>query len=830
MKIRIPMLIAGVILSLTAVAGAAVETDKLIKSIETLNTYKYGKTNGVDLNWVDMQVGMASKDAGVRGQVEEKLIATLAAATTNDAKQFLCRQLRTIGTARAVPQLESMLTDPEISHMARYALGRIDAPEAGIALHRALGKTSGKVKAGIINTLAQIGYAKGLADFMKLVSDSDEDVAIAAIRATGHFPCNSVVGLLQRTRPSATKNIQVEINSALLRCAETFAAAGDSSRAAAIYEEFYSGKYPGHLRVAGLRGLAATRGEAAAGLLVEAIKGDDADLRRNAIGMMALIKGKKTTDTFVQLSKSLPADGQELIVRSLAERGDASAAPAIIEMTGNENENVRLAALESLGGIGTPQAVEHLAKAAATAGETEKQVARASLVRIKGSGIDEAIIKAAASGDPGSRVEVIRAIGQRGNREPFSVLLKVALTDADASVRREAMLSMARIGKPADIDVLVKLTMTPKDPADLSAIERAVVIMFGKMADKDAQARSVIAVLQKAPNETKPVLLSLLTRPATSEALDAVRAALKSSDVGVSDAAIRALGEWPNAAPSEELLRIAKTSSNQVHKLLALRSYIRMAPLTQDPMGGYVKAMKLVTRQEEIKLVLGGLHHAGSREALELAERYTADEGLKAEAYMAMVKVANVYCWQDGAEAKAALDKVIAEAPNDGIRNQARDVIKQMERYRGLIVAWRGAGPYKIPGVNDGRTVFERSFAPEKDPGNKDIVWQVVLPEFEGDNRINLEKTFGPVDYCCAYLRTTIHSPIDQEAKINWSVDDYIKGWINGKATDGGNIELRKGANTFMLKVGDHGGGWSFRCQLVKPDGVAIEGLRFVPE
>jgi len=267
-----------------------------------------------------------------------------------------------------------------------------------------------------------------------------------------------------------------------------------------------------------------------------------------------------------------------------------------------------------------------------------------------------------------------------------------------------------------------------------------------------------------------------------------------------------------------------------VHGLLALRSYIRMAPLTQDPMGAYIKAMKLVTRKEEIKLVLGGLHHAGSREALELAEMYTTVEGLKAEAYMAMVKVANVYCWQDGARAKAALDKVIAEAPNDGIRNQARDVIKNMERYRGLIVAWRGAGPYKIPGVNDGRTVFERPFAPEKNPGDKDIVWQVVLPEFEGDNRINLERTFGGIDYCCAYLRTTIHSPIDQEAKINWSVDDYIKGWINGKATDGGNIELRKGANTFVLKVGDHGGGWSFRCQLVKPDGAAIEGLRFVPE
>jgi HEAT repeat protein len=817
-------------LCLTAASGALVETEKLLKSIETLKIYKYGYTNGVDLRWIETQVGMAAKQPSIRGKVEEKLLSALAGAKTNDAKQFFCRQLRTIGTAKAVPQLEAMLRDPKMSHMARYALGRIDAPEAGRALHRALGKTSGKTKAGIIITLAQIGYGQGLADYMKLVVSSDEDVSIAAIRATGHFPCNSVVSLLQRTRTSAAKHIQVEINSSLLRCAEIFAEKGDSSRATAIYRDFYSGKYPSHLRVAGLRGLAKTQGEEAIELLVQSMKGDDADLRRNAIGMLGLIKGKKTTDTFVELAESLPADGQELIVRSLADRNDSSAVPAIIGMTGNENENVRIAALEALGGMGTPQAVEHLAEAAGAGAERERQVARASLIRIKGAGIDKALVGAATSGERASRVEVIRAIGQRAKGEPFDVLLKIARADGEASVRREAILSAAKIGKPSDIDVLLQLAIMPKQAADRSSVERAAVIMFNKIPSKNAQARAVLAALKKAPNEAKPVLLSLLTRPATGEALDAVREALKSSDAAVSDAAIRALGDWPNAAPAEQLYEIARTSDNETHKLLALRSYIRTAPLTQDPMGIYVNAMKLVSRDEELRLVLGGLHHAGSREALDIAMKYTTDESLKAEAYTAVVKVANVHCWQDPSHARAVLEKVIAEAANDGIRNQARDVIRKMDKYKGFIVAWRGAGPYRLSGVNDGRTVFERPFAPEKNPDNKTIVWQVIQPEFEGDNRINLERTFGGIDYCCAYLRTTIHSPVDQNVKIQWSVDDYIKGWINGQATSGGNIDLRKGANTFMLKVGDHAGGWSFRCQLVKPNGSAIEGLRFVPD
>ncbi|MHC4112936.1 MAG: HEAT repeat domain-containing protein, partial [Planctomycetota bacterium] len=749
--------------------------------------------------------------------------------TTNDAKQFLCRQLRTIGTVKAVPRLESMLTDPEISHMARYALGRIETPEAGEALHRALKKTSGKLKAGIINTLVKSNYARALGDFMGLISSSDKDVAIAAIRATGHFPCSSSVSALRRARCSAGKDIQVEIDAALLASAEIFLANGDKKRSAAIYEDFCTDKYPAHLRVSGLRGLAAARGEEAAGLLVEAIKGDDADLRRNAIGMMALIKGKKTTDIFVKLSKSLPADGQEQIVRSLAARGDVSAVPAIIEMTTNEHENVRLAALEALGDIGTAQAIKCLAKSAATTSDKEKRITRASLVRMKGKSIDEAFISAINSGDSESRVEVIHAIGQRSTRKPFSTLHKVAKTDADESVRREAILSMGRVGKATDLEILVQLTITPKEPGDRSSIEKAIVIVFNKIEDENAQAAPVIAALKKASDEAKPVLLSLLTRCATSNALDAVRACIKSSDDTVSDAAIRALGQWPDAAPVEELYQIASSSSNPVHKVLALRSYIRMAELMKDPMAAYIKAMKLASRTDEIRLVLAGLHHAGSLEALEMAEKYMRDEALKAEAYMAGVKVANVYCWQDGARAKVTLDKIIVEAPNDNIRNQARDVINKMKKYKGLVAVFKGAGPYRLKGVNDGRRIFETPFAPEKNPDAEGVRWQIVIPAFEGNNRINLEKTFGNIDYCCAYLRTIIHSPVEQDARIKCEADDYIRAWLNGKQVIQ-DIKLRRGANDFILKVGDHGGGWNFKCQILKPDGSKLEGLKLEPK
>jgi len=799
---------------------------KLLNAIDALKSYTYNHSAGVDLVWVEKSVGASATDPGIRARVEQKLIDVLAQATTHDAKQFLCRQLRTIGTARAVPQLESLLTDPALSHMARYALGRIDAPAPGQALHRALSRTSGPLKAGVINTLAQIQYGPALPDIMTLVSHTDQDVAGASIRALGDFGGAGAVKTLQQARVSAASAMQLEIDAALLECAERFVADSDREAADEIYAGFYEGQYAEQFRVAGLRGLTVTRPDQAHILLVQAIRGNDKDLCRSAISMMALGQGPKTTDTLVETCPSVAPYAQELIVRALGARGDRSAAPAVIDLSASEHEALRRAALEVLGDIGNARAVTCLARSASSSGGRDQQIARASLIRLRGPGIDQAFVNALDSAPSQSRVELVRALGRRSTHACVPALIKIAQADTDTSVRREAIGSLGRAGRLSELDTLVQLALSPHDPGDRATVERALGMLFTRIKDRDAQARPVITALQSAPSEAKPVLLNLLVRPATTSALRAVRAELKSPHANVSDAAIRALGNWPHAEPAEELHEIASTSSNQTHQVLALRSYIRMAPLTLDPTEAYAKALKLAKRPDEIRLVLGGLHHAGTRAALEMAERYMDDSTLQAEAFMAGIKVAAVYCWQDRERARSALNRIMADAPSASMRKRARDVIARMEKNRDLVVAWQGAGPYQLEDVHDGRRVFDTAFAPEENAQAPNIRWQVVTPQLEGNDRIDLEKTFGRVDYCCAYLRTMIYSPRAQDARLRFEVDDFIKAWLNGREVSEG-IHLRQGGNVFMLKVGDHGGGWNFLCRLTGPDGSPLSGLTF---
>jgi hypothetical protein len=66
------------------------------------------------------------------------------------------------------------------------------------------------------------------------------------------------------------------------------------------------------------------------------------------------------------------------------------------------------------------------------------------------------------------------------------------------------------------------------------------------------------------------------------EALDALKKAAVSKDAALCDAAVRALSDWPDARPAEAALEIARKSPSEVHRVLALRGYLRMIALPSD--------------------------------------------------------------------------------------------------------------------------------------------------------------------------------------------------------------------------------------------------------
>ena len=148
MKRSFTILLSAVMM--LAASGSVARADMLEdldKALTAAAAWKYGDDDK-PMKAIESLTFEAGKDAKLRGPVESKLLASLKSSKSVDLRRFICRQLRTIGTAQAIPALASLLGDADLTHGARYALGRIEDPKAAAALHDAMGKTKGKIRAG----------------------------------------------------------------------------------------------------------------------------------------------------------------------------------------------------------------------------------------------------------------------------------------------------------------------------------------------------------------------------------------------------------------------------------------------------------------------------------------------------------------------------------------------------------------------------------------------------------------------------------------------------------------------------------------------------------
>jgi HEAT repeat protein len=205
----------------------------LDKEFEAYQTYDWG-VDPKALKPVDDAIVASHGDAAARKDLETRIAAVLTSKAPRAAKDYACRQLRTIGTAASVPVLTALLMDEELSHMARYALERIPDPEAGTAMRNALPRAAGTLKIGLISSLGVRGEADSVATMKSLLGDRDGAVACAAAHALGAIGSPEASKTLASAKTNAAAKEAVA--DALLICAENVLATGQKGDAKAIYQ------------------------------------------------------------------------------------------------------------------------------------------------------------------------------------------------------------------------------------------------------------------------------------------------------------------------------------------------------------------------------------------------------------------------------------------------------------------------------------------------------------------------------------------------------------------------------------------------------------------
>jgi HEAT repeat protein len=187
-------------------------------------------------------------------------VAVLKGDVPRDAKEFVCRKLRVIGTAASVPVLAELLAERDLSHMARYALERIPAPEAAQALRDALPKIDNALKVGVMGSLGTRRDVASVPALVALLGDADTTVARSAALALGAIRDPEAAGALREARPEKAE-ARIAVTEASLACAEGLLAAGKKADALAVYKGFVGEGQPKHIRLAATRGMLVCAGK-----------------------------------------------------------------------------------------------------------------------------------------------------------------------------------------------------------------------------------------------------------------------------------------------------------------------------------------------------------------------------------------------------------------------------------------------------------------------------------------------------------------------------------------------------------------------------------------
>ena len=615
----------------------AAEPVTLSAPYEAIAEYDFGKSRRA-LAAVEEEIRNVPPSAFP--QIEAKLLEALESPKiTYAGKQFVCRMLRRVGSAKSVPALSKMLLDKELSHMARFALQFMPAPEAGAALREALPKLDGDLKIGVIGSLGQQGDRQAVPQIAALITSNDTKITAAAIESLGRIGGPEAADALAKARVPA--NLKPARDNAYLMCADKLLAEGQVDKAANIYREMIAPANGTWIRIAAYKGLIRTEKDKAVPLILALLKDQDLDLQKAAGKFITEMPGKAITKALAEQLGSLSPDAQVVLLSSLEGRGDKTAAPYVAKVVKSNNEPVRLAAINALAVLGDASNVELLAEASAAGSKTSK-AAMDSLGRLPGQDVAAALIAVAKSnaGTP-VRTNAIQALINRCETQAADVLLILA-KDKNQEIRRASYKALGVLSDQKDLPAMVSMLLSAKSETDRSGIEQAMTATVVRLESPDAAP--VIDGLAKANPDTKPKFLVVLSHVGGSKALDAVRGQVLSKDEQVKTAAIRALADWPDAEPLSDLMKIAKTDSDSRSRILALRGYIKLLGIPANR--GATKTVKLLSeamdvakRPEEKIAVLSALPKYPCEEALALAESAKKDSALATEAKLASKKI-----------------------------------------------------------------------------------------------------------------------------------------------------------------------------------------------
>lgn len=581
----------------------------------------------------------------LRLRAERKLLDFLSGSVSREARVAVSKPLSWIASVESVKALAPFLTVPENSDPARYVIERIPGKEAEKALLAALDRASPEIITGLISSLGHRRAVSSVPALERILNKNlSPIVTINILEALGNTGGEEAAGILIKHLNTSNENFRRVTVDSLLRiaCREV---GQNPAQAALISDRVLKGSLTPEQKLAAWRVKILSARNNAPGMIQAALKVRETEARQAAMKLLPELVSLNEIESYLpQFSKF---NEKELIQLAAVLAGYPIPAVRkyLIDLASQSSSlEVRIQALDSLGRIGDSSTVEFLVEKATLSRGKEKAAARESLLALRGKEVDEKIFQLlATASDQAFKNELLLASLERNIKESRDYFLKEA-----ASPSADPVLVARGLRAFGDISLAEELLNIAFESEDEAFREELAGIMAA-WARQSARpgARSVffrnLLNAEKLPAR-KAWLISIIGKIGERNSLPLLRNYLAIQEPEIREAVIRALADWPEVEARDDLMFIARNSSDLKEKVLAIRGLVRLtaAERYRKP-EAVVQRLKeifsLCPRAEEKKLVLSAFPEFPCQAGFEFCQSLANDPEIGAEALTALDKI-----------------------------------------------------------------------------------------------------------------------------------------------------------------------------------------------
>jgi HEAT repeat protein len=407
-----------------------------------------------------------------REAVAAELAKALAPGQTLKTKREVLRLVGFVGGDAQVDAVAKLLEDPDanVRETARLTLERMPGGVSVAALLEAARRLGDERKPDLLFSVGKKGDPGAAKALVELAGKSTGTVRLGALRALAHLGTPEGLPAFAKAVEDREAPERAQIFTEHLRLADNLQGAGKTEEARSIYFAALRGAPLEHQRERALLRVATGPGEMESLLLGLTDSGER--VRGAALGRLSALQGPEVLGALLRAYGAAKPEGKAAILRVIAGRDEAKAAPLLAEAARSQDLDLKLTALDIQGQLESPELEGTYLKAAQGGSAQIRPVALKGYLLVAR--------KRLAGGDAAKALEM------------FGQTLGLATA---AEQRGEALQGIIAAGLPKGIEYLVTVV---KDPALGNDAAKGIVALAAKVAtagDKDAAEKHLMGVL-----------------------------------------------------------------------------------------------------------------------------------------------------------------------------------------------------------------------------------------------------------------------------------------------------------------------------------------------